>query len=84
MRASDEWQFPVEGFKINNGHLCTWRSADVEDNEYFPEKFDTTFISTGMRLECYPIKVPGGAYGYDEEIMQTPEVMIDAVIPFND
>ncbi|MCW1926230.1 hypothetical protein OKA05_26975 [Luteolibacter arcticus] len=76
-----EWKFPVDDFRIAEGFICISRSKDL-NWEYFDERVDGEIVCTGFRLECAPIRVPGGAYGYKEEITKEPEVMIDVLFPF--
>ena len=75
------WQFPTEDFRISHGYICLYKSKNL-NWEFFDRKVDAEIVCTGFRLECAPIMVPGGAYGYDEEISEEPEVMIDVLFPF--
>jgi hypothetical protein len=77
-----EWEFPVDDFKIAEGFICLYRSKDL-NWDYFDRRVEGDVVCTGFRLECSPIRVPGETYGYDEEIIQEPEVMIDVLFPFD-
>ena len=75
------WQFPTDDFRISQGYICVNKSKNL-NWEFFDRKIDAEIVCTGFRLECAPIMVPGGAYGYDEEISEEPEVMINVLLPF--
>ena len=77
-----EWEFPVDDFKIAEGFICLYRSKDL-NWDYFDRRVEGDVVCTGFRLECAPILVPGGAYGYDEEISKQPEVSIKVLFPFD-
>ena len=76
-----EWEFPVDDFKLGEGYICLYRSKDL-NWDYFDRRVEGDVVCTGFRLVCAPILVPGGTYGYDEEIIQEPEVMIKVLFPF--
>jgi len=82
MQGEDQtWQFPTQDFRISQGFICVNKSKNL-NWDFFDHKIDADIVCTGFRLECAPIMVPGGAYGYDEEISEEPEVMIDVLLPF--
>ena len=84
MNENDEWTFPIDKFKVNNGYFCILREEDARSSEFLPDEIGAAHLSTGIRLECASITIPRGIGGYDEDTSESPEVVINLMLPFND